>query len=66
MKKITIAIRIGLVFEVDENLPREEQIAQRVNGHWHQWGFGRWNDADTWSQAEREVAEWHEKRLERN
>ena len=52
------------VLQVDENLSLEEQIAQRAHELWHQRGREHGRDMDDWWQAEWEVNEWHQKRMQ--
>ena len=53
------------VLQVDEKLSLEEQIAQRAHDLWHQRGRKHGSDMDDWWQAEREINEWHHKRMQR-
>jgi hypothetical protein len=49
---------------VDENVSLDEQIAQRAHARWRQRGRTHgWDWAD-WFQAEWDIYEWHEKRLD--
>ncbi len=53
---------------VDESVSLEEQIAQRAYELWQQRGHhskpgSDWTD---WFHAEREITEWHRKRLQPN
>ena len=50
---------------VDESVSLEEQIAQRAHELWHQRGGEHGSDMADWFQAEREVNEWHQRRLAR-
>lgn len=51
------------VLQVNENLSLEEQIAQRAHDLWHKRGRELGSDLDDWFQAEREINEWHQKRM---
>ncbi len=51
------------VLKVNETLSLEEQIAQRAHELWHQRGRQPGGDLDDWLHAEREINEWHKKRL---
>jgi hypothetical protein len=51
-------------FQVNENVSLEEQIAQRAHELWHQRGCQYGSDLTDWFQAEREINEWHHKRLQ--
>jgi hypothetical protein len=50
------------VLHVNENLSREEQIAERAHELWQQRHGERGNDLTDWFQAEREINEWHHSR----
>ena len=52
------------VLQVNENLSLEEQIAQRAHDLWHQRGRAHGSDMDDWLQAEREINERHQKRMQ--
>ena len=52
------------ILQVNENVSLEEQIAQRAHELWQQRGREHGSDLNDWLQAEREVNEWHQKRLE--
>jgi hypothetical protein len=49
---------------VDENVSLEEQIARRANELWQQRNREHGHDLTDWLQAEREIAEWHQKRFQ--
>jgi hypothetical protein len=49
---------------VDENVSLEEQIARRANELWQQRNGEHGHDLTDWLQAEREIGEWHQKRLQ--
>ena len=49
---------------VDENVSLEEQIARRANELWQQRNREHGHDLTDWFQAEREITEWHQKRLQ--
>jgi hypothetical protein len=48
---------------VDLSVSMEEQIARRAHEIWQQRGRHHGNDWTDWLQAEREITEWHHKRL---
>ena len=48
------------------NLSLEDQIAGRAHELWLQRGRAHGSDLDDWLQAEREVNEWHHKRMQGN
>ena len=52
------------VLQVNESVSLEEQIARRAHELWQQRGREHGSDLTDWLQAEREVNEWHQKRLE--
>ncbi len=52
------------VLQVNENVSLEELIAERAHELWQQLGREHGSDLTDWLQAEREVNEWHQKRLE--
>jgi len=52
------------VLQVNENVSLEEQVAQRAHELWQQRGREHGSDLADWLQAEREVNEWHQKRLQ--
>jgi hypothetical protein len=52
------------IFDVDENVSLEEQIARRANEPWQQRNREHGYDQADWLQAEREIGEWHQKRLQ--
>jgi len=64
MKTKTPHQAAALVLQVNENVSLEEQIAQRAHELWLQRGRKHGSDLTDWLQAEREVNEWHQKRLE--
>ena len=51
------------VLHVNENLRREEQIAERAHQIWQHRNGEHGNDLADWLQAEREINEWHQRRL---
>ena len=63
-KKTTNHKNTAPVFQVNENVSREEQIAQRAHELWQQRGGKDGNDLTDWFRAEREINEWHQKRLQ--
>ena len=52
------------VLQVNESVSLEEQIAQRVHELWQHRGGEHGSDLTNWLHAEREINEWHRKRLE--
>ncbi len=64
MKKTTNHQTTAPLFHVNENVSIEEQVAQRAHELWQQRGRAHGSDLTDWLQAEREVNEWHQKRLE--
>ena len=64
MKATTNMEERQTVLQVDENLSLEEQIAQRAHDLWHQRGREHGSDMNDWWQAEREINEWHQKRMQ--
>jgi hypothetical protein len=52
-----------LNFNVDESASLDEQIARRVHELWQQRGRTPGHILTDWLQAEREINEWHQKRL---
>jgi hypothetical protein len=52
------------ILVVDENVSLEEQIARRANELWQQRNREHGYDMADWLQAEREIGEWHQKRLQ--
>ena len=50
------------VLHVNENLNLEEQIAERAHELWQQRNGEPGNDLTHWFQAEREIAEWHQRK----
>jgi Protein of unknown function (DUF2934) len=52
------------ILVVDENVSLEEQIARRANELWQQRNCEHGYDQTDWLRAEREIAEWHQKRLQ--
>jgi hypothetical protein len=63
MKKTLNKKSTAAEFQVNENVSLEEQIAQRAHELWHQRGRQPGSDLTDWFQAEREINEWHQKRL---
>jgi hypothetical protein len=49
--------------QVDETISLEEQIAQRAHELWMERGKHHGNDFNDWLRAERQVNEWHQRRL---
>lgn len=56
----------GPILKVDENVSLEEQIAQRAHELWHHGGRKPGCDLTDWFQAEREINEWHHRRLKKD
>ena len=52
------------VLFVNENVSFEEQIAQRAHELWRLRSCEHGSDLNDWLQAEREINEWHQKRLQ--
>jgi Protein of unknown function (DUF2934) len=52
------------ILVVDEKVSLEEQIARRANELWQQRNREHGYDLTDWLQAEREIGEWHQKRLQ--
>jgi Protein of unknown function (DUF2934) len=63
MKKASTPKTSEPILHVNENVSLEEQIARRANELWHQRGRQHGNDLTDWLQAEREIDEWHHRRL---
>jgi hypothetical protein len=66
MKKTTIPQTTAPVIHVNENVSLEEQIAQRAHELWHRRGRQHGSDLTDWFQAEREINEWHQRRLKKD
>jgi hypothetical protein len=66
MKKTTTKKTTEPVLDVNENVSLEEQIAQRAHELWQQRGGEHGNDLTDWFQAEREINEWHQRRLKKD
>jgi hypothetical protein len=52
------------ILMVDESVSLEEQIARRAHELWQQRHCEHGHDQTDWLQAEREINEWHQKRLQ--
>lgn len=65
MKKTSTSRITEPVLHVNENVSLEEQIAQRAHELWRQGGHQHGNDLTDWLHAEREIKEWHQRRLKR-
>ena len=65
MKKASTPKTSEPILHVNENVSLEEQIAQRANELWHQRGRQHGNDLTDWLHAEREINEWHHRRLKK-
>ena len=63
MKKIEHKQKSQLVLHVNESLSLEEQIAEWAHELWQQSNGEDGNDLADWFQAEREINEWHQRRL---
>jgi hypothetical protein len=50
-------------FHVDENVSLEEQIARRAYELWHHRKCQPGSEMHDWLQAEREINEWHQAKL---
>ena len=63
MKKTEQKEKSQLVLHVNENLSREEQIAERAHELWQQRNGEHGNDLADLFQAEREIDAWHRRQL---
>jgi hypothetical protein len=54
------------LLQVNENVSLEEQIAQRAHELWQHRDREHGSDLDDWLAAEREIREWHQKRLRKD
>ena len=63
MKTKTNPKTTASVLQVNENVSLEEQIAQRAHELWRHHGCKYGSDLTDWFQAEREIDEWHQRRL---
>jgi hypothetical protein len=63
MKKKINSKGAAPILNVNENVSLEEQIACRAHELWQERGANHGSDLADWFQAEREVNEWHQKRL---
>ena len=54
------------ILHVDEKASLEEQIARRAHELWNQRDHEHGNDLTDWLQAEREINEWHQRRLKKD
>jgi Protein of unknown function (DUF2934) len=66
MKKLTTSIATMPNLHVNESVSLEEQIAQRAHELWHQRGRQPGDDLTDWFQAEREINQWHHRRLKKH
>ena len=66
MKKTSTLKTTEPVFHVNEKVSLEEQIAQRAHELWHHGGRHEGSDLTDWFQAEREINEWHRRRLKKD
>ena len=64
MKKMEHKEKSRSVLHVNENLSREEQVAERAHELWQQQNGEHGNDLAHWFQAEREINKLHQNRLE--
>jgi hypothetical protein len=55
-----------LNLQVDGSASVEEQIARRVHEFWQQRGRTPGDDLTEWLQAEREIKDWHQQRLQKS
>lgn len=62
MKKTEHKQKSQPVLHVNENLNLEEQIAERAHEFWQQRNGEHGNDLTHWFQAEREIAEFHQRK----
>jgi hypothetical protein len=62
MKKTEHKEKNQTVLHVNENLNLEEQIVERAYELWQQCNGEHGNDQTHWFQAEREIAEWHQRK----
>jgi len=65
MKNKTVHKAAAPVPQVNENVSLEEQIAQRAHELWQSRDREHGSDLVDWFQAEREINEWHRKRLQK-
>ena len=65
MKNKTVHKTAAPVSQVNENVSLEEQIAQRAHELWQLRDREHGSDLVDWFQAEREINEWHRKRLQK-
>jgi hypothetical protein len=63
MKKTEHKEKSRPILHVNENLSREEQIAERAHELWQQRKGEHGHDLADWFQAEREIDEWHQRGL---
>jgi hypothetical protein len=66
MKNQTVTKAGAPVSKVNENVSLEEQIAQRAHELWQSRGHEHGSDQADWFRAEREINEWHRKRLKKD
>jgi hypothetical protein len=66
MKKPKTSKTTEPVLHVNENVSLEEQIAQRAHEIWRQRDHEHGNDLTDWLLAEREINEWHQRRLKKD
>ena len=66
MNKLKTPKKTASILHVDENASLEEQIARRAHELWHQRRHEHGNDLTDWLQAEREINEWHQRRLKKD
>ena len=64
MKKTASPKTATPILNVNENLSLEEQVTQRAHQLWEQRGYEHGHDLSDWSQAERDICEWHQRRLQ--
>ena len=63
MKTKTALQTAAPVLLVNEHESLEEQIAKRAHELWRLRAFQHGSDLNDWLRAEREINEWHQKRL---
>jgi hypothetical protein len=66
MKKTSTLKTTEPVLHVNEKVSLEEQIAQRAQELWYQRSRQHGNDLTDWLHAEREINEWHQRRLKKD
>jgi hypothetical protein len=64
MNKSTTPKKTASILHVDEKVSLEDQIARRAYELWQSRGHENGSDLADWFRAEREINEWHRKRLQ--